>query len=191
LKGYRLAFTRKSSKRKCGVADAVCDPQRAVWGAVYELNEDDLRELDRREGCNPERASTENSYNRRKVTILVDGDESQPWRVWTYFATPQKNPPPPNSEYKRLIVEGARTWGLPEDYIKQLEAMDDPEGMQTPRRSGLSDCRCVQAFGAGEVYPTRASFDASSLVGAATPCRVSGDAPGVAPSRPLRRTLPG
>jgi hypothetical protein len=37
LRGYKLAFTRYSMKRKCGVADIVAAPSGSVWGAVFEV----------------------------------------------------------------------------------------------------------------------------------------------------------
>jgi hypothetical protein len=30
----------------------------------------------------------------------------------------------PNQEYKNLILAGARRWRLPDDYIKELEAIE-------------------------------------------------------------------
>jgi hypothetical protein len=36
LPNHRLAFTRKSIRRSCGVADAVLDRGRNIWGVVYD-----------------------------------------------------------------------------------------------------------------------------------------------------------
>ncbi|MBB3178254.1 ABC transporter substrate-binding protein [Variovorax sp. Sphag1AA] len=38
LPGYRLAFTRYSPKRQCGVADIVPAPGESVWGALFEMS---------------------------------------------------------------------------------------------------------------------------------------------------------
>ena len=46
LPDHRLAFTRKSVNRGCGVADAVPDAGRRVWGVVYEIGDLDVGKLD-------------------------------------------------------------------------------------------------------------------------------------------------
>jgi len=33
-------------------------------------------------------------------------------------------PPLPNADYKRLIVEGARFWHLPDDYVREMETIE-------------------------------------------------------------------
>jgi hypothetical protein len=43
------------------------------------------------------------------------------------FHSTQLNPPLPDCDYKGLIVEGARHWQLPIDYIRQLEAIQNGE----------------------------------------------------------------
>ncbi len=119
LKDHRLAFTRKSENRGCGVADAVSDPGDEVWCVVYEIDELDIGRLDQAEGFIP--GKLHNAYNREESHVYVDGDEEQPLVASIYFAVKENNPPPPNVAYKRLIVEGAKFWHLPPDYIKKLE----------------------------------------------------------------------
>lgn len=121
LRDYRLAFTRRSMNRGCGVSDAVPDEGKAVWGVVFEIHDADTGRLDVAEGYRPGR--TKNSYWRKECHVFVNGDEKQPMIVMTYFGDPQENPPPPNSNYKNLLVSGARRWKLPEAYIKQLESI--------------------------------------------------------------------
>jgi hypothetical protein len=48
----------------------------------------------------------------------------RPLTVSTYFGDPQSNPPRPNAEYRQLIVSGARHWHLPDDYMRDLEAIE-------------------------------------------------------------------
>ncbi len=121
LKNHRLVFTRKSKDRGCGVSDAVPTPISTVWGVVYEITEYDLAVLDIKEGYRPSRSLEDNSYNRRTETVFQNGDETKPLNVEIYFAVPQENPPLPNQTYKDLIVNGAKHWNLPIDYITQLE----------------------------------------------------------------------
>lgn len=92
-----------------------------VWGVVYELSDSDLARLDDSEGYHEDRKV--NAYVRREGTVLPGGDEEKPMQVWIYFAVRQKNPPLPNAEYKALIVNGARFWGLPPEYVRTLEGI--------------------------------------------------------------------
>jgi len=122
LADHRLAFTRKSVTRQCGVADVVPERGRSVWGVVYQVPELEVGSLDRSEGYLPGRRK--NSYWRRECMVLLDGDENRPLTVQTYFAEPDPNPPPPNREYMTLILSGARFWHLPAEYIAELEAIE-------------------------------------------------------------------
>jgi gamma-glutamylcyclotransferase len=122
LTDHKLAFTRKSIKRDCGVSDVVSERGRKVWGVVYEISDLDLGKLDAWEGYRPPREK--NAYWRRECLILQDGNDKRPLTVSTYFGDPQSNPPPPNADYKQLIVSGARHWHLPEDYVCDLEAIE-------------------------------------------------------------------
>lgn len=121
LPDHRLAFTRKSIKRGCGVADAVRENERSVWGAVYEISALDVGAVDKSEGYRPGREK--NSYWRRECMVFLDGDEERPLTAETYFAEPEANVPPPNQAYRNLILSGARHWHLPADYLVELEAI--------------------------------------------------------------------
>jgi hypothetical protein len=90
LRAHKLAFTRESDRRGCGVADAVPQDGSEVWGVVDEI---------------------------------TDKKDKKPLIVYAYFAEREPNPALPNSEYKGLIVSGAKYWHLPDDYISQLEAI--------------------------------------------------------------------
>src|SRR5947208_12969770 len=43
LPSHRLAFTLRSCRRGCGVADILRDEAKDVWGVVYELPENELK----------------------------------------------------------------------------------------------------------------------------------------------------
>lgn len=119
LKDHRLAFTRLSKDRSCGVADVIHDLGKEVWGVVYEIAEQDIGQLDQSEGFNPGRPRELNAYVREQCRVYSDGNTEKPLLVSVYIANKQENPPPPNDEYKMLIVSGAKFWHLPEDYIKK------------------------------------------------------------------------
>jgi gamma-glutamylcyclotransferase len=122
LPNHRLAFTRKSIRRGCGVADAVREAGQAIWGAVYEISEPDVGELDKAEGYRPGR--DKNSYWRQECVVLLNGAEQCPLNVFTYFGDPQPNPPLPNRAYKDVILSGARHWHLPDAYIQELARIE-------------------------------------------------------------------
>jgi gamma-glutamylcyclotransferase len=122
LPDHRLAFTRKSVKRGCGVADAVPGVGRELWGVVYEVSDSDVGKLDACEGYSPGRAK--NAYWRRECRVLLDGDDRRPLTASAYFGDAQPSPPLPNQAYKDLILSGARHWHLPNRYIEDLERIE-------------------------------------------------------------------
>jgi gamma-glutamylcyclotransferase len=122
LPDHKLAFTRKSIKRRCGVADAVPTQGRKIWGVLYEITAPDLVALDKSEGYLPGREK--NSYFRRECVVLLNGEDQQPRAAFIYFGEPQSNPPLPNIGYKNLILSGARHRHLPDEYVRELEAIE-------------------------------------------------------------------
>ena len=120
LKDHRIAFVRRSQRRRCGVAGAVEVLGEVVWGAVYAITEYDLRRLDMSEGYHPD-GSRPNAYVREERQVLTGDGERSSLTVHVYFAVPQDDPPLPSLEYKDLIVRGAKFWQLPEAYVRMLE----------------------------------------------------------------------
>ncbi|MBI2359279.1 MAG: gamma-glutamylcyclotransferase [Deltaproteobacteria bacterium] len=121
LKDYRFAIARTSYSRGCGSAGVIPEPGACAWGVVYDIEEKDFGALDAAEDYAPGREK--NSYTRREGTVYADGAEGKNFLVELYFPETEQNPPLPNPEYKRLIVGGATQWGLPQDYIRELEEL--------------------------------------------------------------------
>jgi gamma-glutamylcyclotransferase (GGCT)/AIG2-like uncharacterized protein YtfP len=117
LPSHRLAFSRKSIKRQCGVADVIPQTGSVVWGAVYEIQKSDLAQLNSDEGVNS------GAYVRIDDQVVLD-QGGKAIKVAIYIANKQPNPPLPNAQYKNLIVSGARHWKLPEEYILKLEQIE-------------------------------------------------------------------
>jgi gamma-glutamylcyclotransferase len=132
LPGHRLAFTRKSKGRGCGVADVVPEANADVWGAVFEIDDRDIGSLDATEGFSPGR--TQNSYTREERHVFNEGNAEKPLTVSVYIALKQSHPPLPNAAYKGLIVEGAKFWHLPAHYVAELEKIE----IEGPVRGGSS-----------------------------------------------------
>ena len=118
LSGYKLAFTRYSPKRMCGVADIIPAPEASVWGALFEMSEEDLAALDLHEGAH----LIPPAYMRVEVRVrAADGIELE---AITY-AVVDKSPVEhvPSAEYLGLILDGAGRWGLPDAYQEVLRAI--------------------------------------------------------------------
>ncbi len=125
LKDYRLAFTRLSKSRQCGVADVLQNTSAEVWGAVFQIDETEIGVLDKSEGYQPGRQRTKNAYERYEIQVERAGEGQELLTVWTYTVVTKIEPnPKPSQEYKQLILDGARMWTLPNPYIQQLEAIE-------------------------------------------------------------------
>ena len=111
LKDYRFAIARHSRLRNCGTANIFPDSGSEVWGIVYDISEPDLTILD----------SFEDGYRRENVRVFGGGDSQRPVAALVYIAEKEEPVPLPNREYKRLMVEGAKHWNIPESYRLMLE----------------------------------------------------------------------
>ncbi len=121
LKDYRLAFPLKSKSRGCGAAGALPDLGQMVWGVVYEIDDREIESLDQAEDYVPGREG--NNYRREERLVYPGIDGEEPSKASLYFPEEEADPPLPSAAYKRLIIEGATFWGLPEDYVRGLEAI--------------------------------------------------------------------
>jgi gamma-glutamylcyclotransferase (GGCT)/AIG2-like uncharacterized protein YtfP len=116
LDGHRLAFTRRSIRSATGVADVLPTPGHTVWGAVYELDEDEFEVLDRKEGVGW-------AYVReqKRVTLIADGSVRDAV-VYTVLDKEPEEVPPSRAYLDRLIAAATRL-GLPHAYVVDLQAV--------------------------------------------------------------------
>jgi len=112
LVDYQFGITRHSRLRDCGTANVCPAPGKEVWGVVYDVDDGDLSRLD----------TFEDGY--RRETLVVHDDARQPLTALVYVADLEGNVPLPNAEYKSLIIEGAKRWGIPDLYLTMLEAIE-------------------------------------------------------------------
>lgn len=130
LKGYRLDFTLESppEERNGGVADVVRDNLNEVWGVIYDIGDPhDWLNLDRCEGFQPCMAG-HSLYLRRELKVHPhpQPENSLTLSVQLYEVRKKaKQTIPPHPHYKELILQGARHWELPEEYIELLVAVPD------------------------------------------------------------------
>jgi gamma-glutamylcyclotransferase (GGCT)/AIG2-like uncharacterized protein YtfP len=119
LVNYQFGIARHSRLRNCGTANVIPAPGKEVWGIVYEVDDGDLTLLD----------SFEDGYRRETLAVYAAGAGDQIFAALVYVAELERNVPLPNAEYKRLIVEGAKHWGIPAVYLSMLEAIEIAQGM--------------------------------------------------------------
>lgn len=100
LPNYKLVFVGWSRQWRGGVASIKAFQGDRVRGAIYEVSEQCLRQLDR----------YESGYKRFKVTVL--GEDREPIEAITYIKTGQLEETQPSKEYLAIIQQGLRDWRL-------------------------------------------------------------------------------
>ena len=116
LPGYRLAFTRRSVKTGTGVADIVRAQGERVWGALYEINANELAAIDRKEGHG-------RAYTRVVLPVELQADGSE--RMAVTYTVLSKAPAVvlPSRAYLDLMIKAARERLLPHPYIEELRSV--------------------------------------------------------------------
>ena len=129
LSGYRLAFTRRSTRWDGGVADIIEAPDAEVWGAVWRIPLDERPALDRQEGLHLDPPH----YRRIGVTVTTrDGTDLE--CLAYQVATREAAHIAPSTTYLDTMLRGAAEVGLPEGYVEALEAVARaaPKGLGEP-----------------------------------------------------------
>ena len=120
LADHKLAFTRRSPSRRCGVADVTPSPGNEVWGVLYHIKtKRDVAVLDKAEGFKVGRKRI-NGYDRRECEVWNPLSSHKPTKANIYIARPHANPPLPSAHYISLMLHGAEHWNLPPYYQKFL-----------------------------------------------------------------------
>ena len=90
-------------------AKANIEPKKGetVWGIIYELTEEEIKELDMYEG----------GYKRIKVTLETSNGLTN---AYTYISQQTSDNINADSWYKDYIIEGAEEYDLPAQYIGKL-----------------------------------------------------------------------
>jgi len=115
LRDHRLAFSRRSVRTGSGVADVVPANGRSVWGVLYELDDDGLAALDRKEGNGW-------AYERAQVAVRTAAYERAVTAVTYRVCKPEASEVTPSQQYVEELVAAARARGLPAAYVAELEA---------------------------------------------------------------------
>lgn len=109
LRGYRLGFFRRSQRRNCGVLDVVRDPGSTVEGVLYRLPWRLSDRLDERE----------EGYCHEIIDVYCQDRQFTPVRTYTVIEKLTEEHAP-NDWYFNVVLRGAVTCGLPEQYCWNL-----------------------------------------------------------------------
>jgi gamma-glutamylcyclotransferase len=134
---YALTFCKKSHDGS-GKATLRPEPERQVFGVLFDLNENELKNLDEAEGAG-------NGYDRIvDFRVRIQGSY-EPQRAITYLASPNVIDLnlKPYDWYLRLVLAGARQHGLPLQYIREIEAMQCIADPKPNRKSRLEALRLL------------------------------------------------
>ncbi|MCH9049603.1 MAG: gamma-glutamylcyclotransferase [Proteobacteria bacterium] len=117
VKGYRLRFNLEGRPRgKAAPANISPDPDGEVWGVLYLITRAAMAHLD----------STEGVPGRRYRHLGVEAEDIDGNRVdaFTYIADGKEKDGRPSLRYITLLRDGARAHGLPDPYIRFLDAVE-------------------------------------------------------------------
>ncbi|HXC67432.1 MAG TPA: gamma-glutamylcyclotransferase family protein [Nitrospiraceae bacterium] len=114
LPEHTIKFCRWSSQWRCGLASVIPSPGEQVWGAVFEVTDEDLKLMDLFEDDVPETA-----FRQVQVTVVTEAGEKM--LVTTYAATPIGKFKP-KAHYLDWVMKGLKHWKLPNDCIEQWQA---------------------------------------------------------------------
>ena len=122
LTDHRLCFPRYSRAWRCATAGFEASPGDVLWGALYDVPDEDLPILHHHEGYNPDGAAELNRHDFRQITVLRLGG-SEPVSAMTYVAIPDGTGELPSRAYMDTIIDGARYHRLPRTWLVVLEAV--------------------------------------------------------------------
>ena len=141
LTGYRLGFTRRSTKWGAGVADIVEAKGERVWGVVFRPTEGQWKALDQKEGV------SSGAYKRHEVLVQYDKETpgKDPLHTCTTYVVVKREASlqVPDPEYLKIIQDGGKEHGLLQEFFDHLTVasvternavairMNDTSGMKT------------------------------------------------------------
>ncbi len=116
LKDYKIAFTIFSPKRQCGCADVIPSKGSEVWGIMYEVTNNDLKNLDMAEN-HPDKY--------RRTTLFVFDDDNKKYSVEIYVvANKESDFIKPSDHYIGLMKKAAKNFSFPDKYRLELERFE-------------------------------------------------------------------
>jgi cation transport regulator ChaC len=122
LVDWWFSFPRHSRSERSATMSIGESKGGVVWGALYEIPEEDMPILNHLYGYDPEGPPDFNDYVGRTVTVLRAAN-GEPVEAMTFVAVPEGDKALPSADYMALIVDGARYHGLPKAYLAALQAV--------------------------------------------------------------------
>jgi gamma-glutamylcyclotransferase len=145
LENHRLGFTILSKTWKGGVADIVPEVGSKVWGAIYELTEQQLEKIDHYEGYKKDRDPKKNFYNQMHVEVVDKKGVKQPCLTYQAKVEDEKRRKylyhRPSEEYYEVIRKGGEEHELPKEFFEHLKTTSitqrNPVAMRMNDTSGM------------------------------------------------------
>ncbi|XP_013405270.1 gamma-glutamylcyclotransferase [Lingula anatina] len=119
IQDWELTFAMFSQRWQGHVATILPVQRAQCWGVVWELDISDKQNLDNQEGV------SRMVYKPIEVQVTCEDGSILECRTYELLRPLERGLGPPSPQYKNVIVSGARQNGLPQDYIAQLEAIED------------------------------------------------------------------
>ena len=113
LPDHTIQFPRFSSQWRCGIASIAPSQGERVWGAVFEITEEDLKILDKFEDEVPEGA-----FRHLEATVITEDGERE--LVKTHVSHPIGKFKV-KDHYLNFVLKGIEHWKLPEECREMWE----------------------------------------------------------------------
>ncbi|OHY82816.1 gamma-glutamylcyclotransferase family protein [Marinobacter sp. AC-23] len=120
IQGYRLRFNLEGRpKGRAAPANIALDPDAEVWGVLYKITRRDSLRLDASEGV----------PGPRYWPIWLEAEDIKGNRIQAvaYIAEGKAHDGNPSLRYLTMLREGARTHGLPEQWLHYLDNVKPAE----------------------------------------------------------------
>ncbi|XP_053675067.1 gamma-glutamylcyclotransferase-like [Anopheles nili] len=124
LKDYSLDFFHYAARWRGAPATIVRQEGSAVWGAIWEIDNSNLADLDYQEGVH------NNVYKSLTLPVVLPSGISMNCRVYQLVQNPSYLAPDtdsrpyerqPSKTYMNILINGAKETGLPDHYISVLK----------------------------------------------------------------------
>ncbi len=116
IPNWEVQFNYYSKNYRGGVTGIEPALNRLVRGAVYEIPPDEMEHLDNIEGI------PQGTYYRHPIMVVSEAGE--PMLAHVYRTTNPRGPFKPTERYLRYMVDGAKSLGLPPEYIAKFEEQE-------------------------------------------------------------------
>ena len=115
LPNFRVEFRYFSNKRNRGISSIIPYPGKLTRGVIYEVPEEEMEALDIVESV------PQGLYVRE--TFLVLGEDGEPYHADLYRVVNPEGPFTPAKSYVELMLDGAETFELDEEYVEELRKL--------------------------------------------------------------------